>query len=86
MESKLGAATPVTSIALGVGNNDAKSGSTLSFGPGGTALPKIIDPVQAFNLLFANFVVPATPRAGGADPCPHPRTEHHRFRTGRHHA
>ncbi|MES1172348.1 MAG: DUF1552 domain-containing protein [Bacteroidota bacterium] len=58
VEKKLGADTPVTSIALGVGTNDTKSGSTLSFGPGGTALPKIIDPVQAFNLLFANFVVP----------------------------
>jgi hypothetical protein len=59
VEKQLGSSTPVTSIALGVGNNDAKSGSTLSFGPGGTALPKIIDPVQAFNLLFANFVLPA---------------------------
>jgi Protein of unknown function (DUF1552) len=58
VEKKLGASTPVTSIALGVGSNDTKSGSTLSFGPGGAALPKIIDPVQAFNLLFANFLVP----------------------------
>jgi hypothetical protein len=62
VENKLGASTPVTSIALGVGTTDTKSGSTLSFGPGGTALPKIIDPVQAFNLLFANFVV------AGSDP------------------
>lgn len=58
VEKKLGAATPVTSIALGVGTSDTKSGSTLSFGPGGAALPKIIDPTQAFNLLFANFVMP----------------------------
>lgn len=58
VDKKLGAATPVTSIALGVGTSDTKSGTTLSFGPGGAALPKIIDPVQAFNLLFANFVVP----------------------------
>jgi len=58
VEQKLGAATPVTSVALGVGSTDTKSGSTLSFGPGGTALPKIIDPVQAFNLLFANFAAP----------------------------
>jgi hypothetical protein len=65
IENKLGASTPVTSIALGVGNNDAKSGSTLSFGPGGVALPKIIDPMQAFNLLFANFVLP-TDTAGQA--------------------
>lgn len=58
VEKKLGAATPVTSISLGVGVTDTKSGSTLSFGPGGVALPKIIDPVQAFNTLFANFVTP----------------------------
>jgi hypothetical protein len=66
VEHKLGAATPVTSIALGVGTPDTKSGSTLSFGPGGTALPKIIDPVQAFNLLFANLVVPNDPAAAAA--------------------
>ncbi len=58
IDQKLGASNAITSIALGVGNTDTKSGSTLSFGPGGAALPKIIDPVQAFNLLFANFVVP----------------------------
>ncbi|MBC8133556.1 MAG: DUF1552 domain-containing protein [Deltaproteobacteria bacterium] len=59
VDNKLGASTPVTSIALGVGTADTKSGSTLSFGPGGAALPKIIDPVQAFNTLFANFIVPS---------------------------
>ena len=48
----------MTSIALGVGNDDTKSGSTLSYGVGGAALPKIIDPVQAFNTLFGNFVAP----------------------------
>ena len=66
VEKKLGAATPVTSIALGVGNDDTKSGSTLSYGPGGAALPKIIDPVQAFNLLFGNFVTPNDPNAQAA--------------------
>jgi Protein of unknown function (DUF1552) len=58
VENNLGAATPITSIALGVGNDDTKSGSVLSYGPGGVALPKIIDPAQAFTTLFANFVVP----------------------------
>ena len=58
VEQKLGASTAVTSIALGVGNDDTKSGSTLSYGVGGAALPKIIDPVQAFNTLFGNFVAP----------------------------
>jgi hypothetical protein len=66
VEKKLGAATPVTSIALGVGTDDTKSGSTLSYGPGGAALPKIIDPVQAFNTLFGNFVAPNDPAAQAA--------------------
>ncbi|HEY8923047.1 MAG TPA: DUF1552 domain-containing protein [Polyangia bacterium] len=58
VEKKLGAGTAVTSIALGVGTDDTKSGSTLSYGMGGAALPKIIDPVQAFNTLFGNFAAP----------------------------
>jgi hypothetical protein len=66
VEQKLGASTPVTSIALGVGNDDTKSGSTLSYGVGGVALPKIIDPVQAFNTLFGNFVAPNDPAGQAA--------------------
>ena len=63
VEKGLGASTPITSIALGVGNDSTQSGATLSFGVGGAALPKIIDPVQAFNLLFASFVPSNDPAA-----------------------
>ncbi|HET6151111.1 MAG TPA: DUF1552 domain-containing protein [Polyangia bacterium] len=56
VEKGLGAATPITSLALGVGNDGTQAGATLSFGPGGAPLPKMIDPVQVFNLLFASFV------------------------------
>lgn len=63
VENMLGSSTLVTSIALGVGDDRATAGTTLSFGPGGTPLPKIIDPVEAFNLLFANFVVGDDPVA-----------------------
>jgi len=63
VEKQLGAATPITSIALGVGDDQTLVGSTLSFGPGGAPLPKIIDPVQAFNTLFANFVPSNDPAA-----------------------
>ena len=35
VDNKLGADTPVTSIALGVGNDSTESGTTLSYGPGG---------------------------------------------------
>jgi hypothetical protein len=59
----LGAATPVSSISLGVGNDANDSSTSLSYGAGGAALPKIIDPVQAFDLLFANFAVSDDPVA-----------------------
>ena len=60
----LGKASPVTSISLGVGNDVNESGSTLSYGKGGAPLPRIIDPMQAFNVLFGNIALPAG--AGGA--------------------
>ena len=37
VERKLGAATRVTSIAVGVGDDSTQPGTTLSFGPGGAA-------------------------------------------------
>ena len=58
VEKGLGMASPVTSISLGVGNDANSSSFTLSYGAGGAPLPKIIDPVQAFDLLFANLAVP----------------------------
>lgn len=61
VEKGLGKNTPVTSIQLGVGTDDTKSGSTLSFGTGGTPLPKIIDPTQAFRTLFGSFAAPNDP-------------------------
>src|SRR5579859_4319136 len=63
VDKMLGASTPVTSIALGVGNDGTDSGVTLSFGPAGAALPKIIDPLQAFDVLFANLSVAGDPAA-----------------------
>jgi len=66
VEKGLGSMNPVTSIALGVGNDSSDSGMTLSFGTGGAPLPKIIDPVQAFDLLFANLTLPDDPTARAA--------------------
>jgi hypothetical protein len=66
VEKGLGSSTPVTSISLGVGNDSTDSGWTLSFGTGGAPLPKIIDPVQAFNTLFGNLAVPNDPKAQAA--------------------
>lgn len=59
----MGAETRLTSIALGVGVDALDSGVTLSFGPGGEPLPKIIDPVKAYETLFAGFVVGTDPAA-----------------------
>jgi hypothetical protein len=58
VEKGLGGMSPVTSVALGVGNDSTESGFTLSHGPGGAGLPKVIDPNQAFDLLFGNFAAP----------------------------
>lgn len=62
----LGSATRVTSLSLGVGNDGTTSGLTLSYGEGGVALPKIIDPVKAFDLLFDGVVVGDDPAAKAA--------------------
>jgi hypothetical protein len=62
----LGKSTRVTSLSLGVGNDDTAAGSTLSFGEGGVALPKIIDPGKAFDLLFDGVVVGTDPAAVAA--------------------
>ncbi len=59
----LGADTRLASIALAVGEDGSEPGTTLSYGEGGAPLPKIIDPVQAFDLLFAGFVVGDDPAA-----------------------
>jgi Protein of unknown function (DUF1552) len=66
VEHKLGSATRVTSVALAVGTKELKSGTTLSFGPGGEPLSKIIDPVKAYDLLFEGF----SPSGMGSMPDP----------------
>jgi hypothetical protein len=66
VEKGLGAMTPVTSVSLGVGIDVTESGYTLSYGPGGAPLPKIIDPMQAFNVLFGSRVMPTDPAAQAA--------------------
>lgn len=66
VEKGLGADTRVTSIALAVGNIDKASGSAISYGVGGETLSKIIDPMAAFDQLFAGFVVGDDPAARAA--------------------
>ena len=57
----LGSSTRITSVNLGVGNDASDAGLTLSYGEGGAPLPKIIDPVAAFNLLFDGLAVSSNP-------------------------
>jgi hypothetical protein len=51
-EMGLGAATPQTSIVLGIGNDEPEPKACISYGPGGVPLPKWIDPAQTFAELF----------------------------------
>jgi hypothetical protein len=62
----MGSGTRVTSLPLGVGNDGTAAGLTLSFGEGGVALPKIIDPSKAFSLLFDGVVIGDDPAAKAA--------------------
>jgi Protein of unknown function (DUF1552) len=61
VEHGLGAETLHTSLVLGVGNRDPAIGACISYGPGGTPIPKWIDPAQTFAELFG------APIAGGGD-------------------
>jgi hypothetical protein len=63
VEKGLGKDTRIGSIGLGVGSAELTPGETLSFGPGGQALAKIIDPLQTFNQLFAGFTTGTDPVA-----------------------
>ncbi|MEI9940922.1 MAG: DUF1552 domain-containing protein [Pseudomonadota bacterium] len=62
----LGSDTRITSVNLGVGNDATDPGLTLSYGDGGAPLPKIIDPVAAFHLLFDGLAVSSDPAAVAA--------------------
>jgi hypothetical protein len=62
----LGSGTRVTSLPLGVGVDGTQAGMTLSYGEGGVALPKVIDPAKAYDLLFDGVVIGDDPNARAA--------------------
>jgi hypothetical protein len=66
VEKGLGAETRLASIALAVGVDTLEVGATLSYGPGGQALPKIIDPAQTYQQLFNGFAPADDPVAQAA--------------------
>src|SRR5690606_20768554 len=60
---RLGATTPLTSLVVGVGNDDTGLGYNLSYARGGTPVPKVIDPVVLFDELFGKPLSGAERRA-----------------------
>jgi hypothetical protein len=66
VEHGLGKNTRVTSVELAVGTDSADTGETLSYGAGGVPLPKIIDPVRAFDRLFGGLVLSDDPATRAA--------------------
>jgi hypothetical protein len=52
VEHRLGDATPLPSIVLGVGNDERGPMSSVSYGRGGVPLPKVIHPADTFDTLF----------------------------------
>jgi hypothetical protein len=61
VEMGLGKSTHITSHEVAVGTDNAVTGETLSYDAAGIPLPKIIDPVQAFDRLFAGLVLGDNP-------------------------
>jgi len=52
VEQGLGQSTPLTSLVLGIGDPRSDIGSNISYGAGGTPVPKLIDPSEVFDELF----------------------------------
>jgi len=63
VEQGLGQATPLSSLVLGVGSANPALQWCISYAKGGTALPKIIDPLATFNHAFGQFLVDSDPTA-----------------------
>ena len=84
VERKLGASTPVTSIALGVGNDSTESGSTLSYGPGGAAAAQDHRPGSGVQHAVRQLrPQQRSGRAGGGDAPARARHQRGRLRDGR---
>lgn len=63
IEQGLGQMTPLASLVLGVGSAAPSLQWCISYAKGGTALPKIIDPLATFNHAFGQFLAPSDPAA-----------------------
>src|SRR6187549_3295490 len=63
VEQGLGQGTPLSSLVLGVGSANPALQWCISYAKGGTALPKIINPLQTFRQAFGQFLVDPDPAA-----------------------
>ena len=63
VERGLGAATPHSSLVLGVGNDGTDIGSNISYLAAGRPLPKRIDPSEVYDRVFGELILPADPEA-----------------------
>ena len=55
-ERGFGAKEVISNVVMGVGNFATFAGQQVSYAPGGAPLTKLLDPVQSFDLFFANLV------------------------------
>lgn len=63
VEKELGKSSWIASVVLAVGDDLPELGHCLSYAPGGAPLPKIIDPAQAFDMIYADLAIGDDPVA-----------------------
>lgn len=61
VEQQLGQSTPLASLVLGVGNAAPLISSCISYAPGGTPLPKLVDPSQTYHQVIGQWQVSTDP-------------------------
>jgi hypothetical protein len=63
VDQGLGADTRFSTLVLGVGVGGSAATENISYGAGGVLIPKIINPQETFNLVFADLVASQDPTA-----------------------
>lgn len=58
VERDFGSATPLASLVLGVGNAATRISSCISYAPGGTPLPKLVDPSETYHQVIGQWSSP----------------------------
>jgi Protein of unknown function (DUF1552) len=63
VEQGLGQTTPVPSLVLGVGLEEAKLDWCISYAKGGIGMPKVVSPLATFNQAFGQWLLGSDPEA-----------------------